>query len=46
MKFKNLNYKYLNRLNLHTQEIDDCASIIAKQKKVRFILKVFQKNDF
>ena len=43
-KFKNLNYKYLNRLNLHTQEIDDCASIIAKQKKVRFILKVFQKN--
>jgi len=44
MKFKNLNYKYLNRLNLHTQEIDDCASIIAKQKKVRFILKVFQKK--
>ena len=43
-KFKNLNYKYINHLNLHTQKISDYTAILAKQKKVRLILKVFQKK--
>ena len=43
-KFKNLNYKYISRLNLHTQEISDYTAILAKQKKVRLILRVFQKK--
>ena len=43
-KFKNLNYKYINHLNLHTQEISDYTAILAKQKKVRLILRVFQKK--
>ena len=40
-KFKNLNYKYINYLNLHTQEISNHTAILAKQKKIRFILRVF-----
>ena len=43
-KFKNLNYKYISRLNLHTQEISDYTAILAKQKKVRLILRAFQKK--
>ena len=43
-KFKNLNYKYITHLNLHTQEISDYTAILAKQKKVRLILRVFQKK--
>ena len=37
-KFKNLNYKRLNNLNLHTQEISALTALIAKQKKLRFII--------
>ena len=44
-KFKNLNYQYINHLNLHTQEISNYTAILAKQKKIRFILRVFQKNS-
>jgi CMP/dCMP kinase len=43
-KFKNLNIKKLNRLNLHSAEISEHTSIIAKEKKVRDILKSFQKK--
>ena len=43
-KFKNLNYKHITRLNLHTQEISDHAAILAKQKKIRQIVRVFQKK--
>jgi len=43
-KFKNLNHKYLNNLNLHTQEISNYSAIIAKQKKIRNIIKIFQKK--
>jgi len=41
-KFKNLNYKKLNTLNLHTQKISEHSSSIAKIKKVREILKFYQ----
>ena len=41
---KNLNYKKLNKINLHTQEISENSSIIAKKNKIRKILKVFSKN--
>ena len=40
--FKKLNIKRLNNKKLHTQEISKFASIIAKEKKIRSILKSFQ----
>ena len=43
-KFKNLNYKHFEDLNLHTQEISDYTALIAKQKKIRQIIKNFQKK--
>ena len=42
--FRNLNVKKLNHINLHTQEISKYSSIIAKEKKIRSILKIFQKK--
>ena len=43
-KFKNLNYKHIIHLNLHTQEISNHAAILAKRKKVRLIIRIFQKK--
>jgi len=43
-KFIKLNYKYLTSLNLHSEKISNFSSIIAKQKKVRLILKEYQKK--
>jgi cytidylate kinase len=43
-KFKKLNYKKLNKINLHTLEISKQSAIIAKIYKVRKILKNFQIN--
>jgi len=43
-EFKKLNYKLLTRMNLHTEKISNYSSIIAKQKKIRIILKDFQKK--
>ena len=43
-KFKNLDYKKISSINLHTQEISEKTSIIAKKYKIRKILKTFQKN--
>ncbi len=41
-KFKNLNYKKLNSINLHTQEISEISAKIAKINKIRQILKKYQ----
>ena len=43
-KFSKFNYKHLASLNLHTEEISVHSSIIAKQRKVRIILKKLQKK--
>lgn len=42
--FNNLSLKKLNNKNLHSPEISAHTSIIAKQKKIRNILKAFQKR--
>tara|TARA_B100000700_G_scaffold132277_1_gene147824 strand:+ start:127 stop:777 length:651 start_codon:yes stop_codon:yes gene_type:complete len=42
--FRNLNYKKLNRINLHTPEISIKTSKIAKINNIRKILKIFQKK--
>ena len=43
-KFLKLDYKYLTRLNLHSEKISGYSSIIAKQKKVRLVLAEYQKK--
>ena len=43
-KFKDLNYKKLNRISLHTPEISKKTSSIAKINNVRKILKIYQTN--
>ncbi len=43
-QFKNLNLKKLNNKLLHSPEISAHTSIIAKEKKIRNILKTFQKK--
>ncbi len=45
VKFRVLDYKKLQRIKLHTPEISEHSAFIAKQKKVRIILKKFQ-TDF
>tara|TARA_B100000475_G_scaffold159988_1_gene120763 strand:- start:115 stop:771 length:657 start_codon:yes stop_codon:yes gene_type:complete len=43
-KFRNLNYQKLNNINLHTSKISKESAIIAKNYRVRKILKNFQNN--
>ena len=43
-KFKKLNYKSLEKINLHAQSISEHTSKIAKNNKIRNILKKFQVN--
>ena len=43
-KFKNLNYKKINKINLHSPEISHQSTVIAKVNKIRKILKKFQIN--
>ena len=43
-KFNKLNYKRLEKLNLHSSEISKNSSVIAKNPEVRKILKKFQIN--
>ena len=43
-KFKTLNINKLNKMSLHSSKISEHTSIIAKQKKVRLILKSFQRR--
>ncbi len=42
--FLKLNLKKLDKINLHTPEISEYTSIIAKEKKIRNILKDYQKK--
>tara|TARA_B110000967_G_scaffold145618_1_gene149025 strand:+ start:4156 stop:4830 length:675 start_codon:yes stop_codon:yes gene_type:complete len=42
--FKNLSLKKLNNKNLHLPEISAYTSIVAKEQKIRIILKTFQKK--
>ena len=42
--FKNLNYNKLQKINLHTFTISEHSSLIAKNNKIRKILKKFQVN--
>tara|TARA_B100000674_G_C37961688_1_gene972324 strand:- start:811 stop:1473 length:663 start_codon:yes stop_codon:yes gene_type:complete len=44
LEFKKLNYNKLAKINLHSSKISEYTSIIAKQKKIRNILKKFQKD--
>ena len=43
-KFNTLNYKLLEKINLHTPLISQNSANIAKNKKIRQILKVYQIN--
>ena len=43
-KFKNLDYKKLNKINLHTPKISEHSAVIAKINEIRKILKKFQTN--
>ncbi len=43
-KFSNLNSNTLDKFNLHSPQISEFSSIIAKQKKLREILKVYQRK--
>ena len=43
-KFTNLRYKNIINLNLHSQEISNHVGNLAKQKKVRQIMRTFQKK--
>ena len=41
-KFKNLNYKKLNKINLHSPKVSEYSAVIAKNKDIRKILKKYQ----
>jgi CMP/dCMP kinase len=43
-KFKNLNYSSILKINLHSQEISKQTASLAKQKKVRKIIRIYQKK--
>ena len=43
-KFKNLNSKNVFKLNLHSQEISEHVVNLAKQKKIRNIIRAYQKK--
>jgi len=43
-KFKNLNYISITKKKLHSQEISDHTATLAKQKKIRAIIRVYQKK--
>ena len=43
-KFKKLNYKSLNKMNLHTPKISEHSAVIAKIGSLRKVLKKYQIN--
>ena len=43
-EFKKLDYKKIEKINLHSQEISKHTAVIAKVNKIRMILKKFQIN--
>ena len=45
-KFKNLKYRQITHRKLHTQEISNHVAILAKRKKVRQIIRIFQKKNY
>ena len=42
--FKIINYTKIQKMNLHTPEISSFSAVIAKELKVRHIIKAFQKK--
>ena len=43
-KFSNLNYKKLNKISLHTPKISEKSAVIAKNIKIRNIMKNYQRK--
>ena len=43
-KFSNINYEKVKKINLHTLKISSYSAIIAKEIKIRKIIKSFQKK--
>ena len=43
-KFKNISYKKIVKLNLHSEEISNHVAILAKNKNIRKIINAFQKT--
>ncbi len=43
-RFKNISYKKIVKLNLHSEQISNYAAIIAKNKNIRKIINTFQKT--
>jgi CMP/dCMP kinase len=43
-KFKKLKYNDITKLNLHSEKISNHVGVLAKQKKVRQIMRSFQKK--
>ena len=43
-KFKNLNYRKITQLKLHSEKISKHVAFLAKQKKIRQIMRMFQKK--
>ena len=43
-RFKNISYKKIVKLNLHSEKISNHAAIIAKNKNIRKIINAFQKK--
>ena len=43
-KFRNISYRKIYKLNLHSEKISDHVSFLAKNKNVRKIINIFQKK--
>ena len=43
-RFKNISYKKIIKLNLHTEQISNHVATLAKNKKIRKIINAFQKT--
>ena len=43
-KFRNISYKKITKLNLHSEEISNHVAILAKNKNVRKIINFFQRK--
>jgi cytidylate kinase len=43
--FSKINYGKIQKMNLHTPEISEFSAVIAKELKVRKIIKIFQKRN-
>jgi cytidylate kinase len=42
--FSKINYRNIQKMNLHTPEVSEFSAVIAKELKVRKIIKIFQKK--